>query len=283
VGGDQVIVYFNGQLMPKDDVRISPDDRGFLLADGVYEVIASYRGRLFEADAHFKRLERSLREVYIEGVSMEKLRDAAEMLVQANCPASEKAALYVQITRGVASRSHAFPPCDTPPTVYISASPVRSPQEEWERGVEAILIPDTRWARCDIKSVALLPNVLASQRAKESGAAEAIFVRDGAITEGSHTNVCVVFDGRMITYPRSNYILAGITRGIVLDLCGELGVPYDKAPILKNRFIEVDEAMLTGTITEIVPVVRVDGRQVGDGKPGPITRKLQQAFREMTG
>jgi D-alanine transaminase len=146
-----------------------------------------------------------------------------------------------------------------------------------------ILVPDNRWARCDIKSVALLPNVLANQQASEQGADEAVFVRDGAITEGSHSNFCAIVDGELVTYPRSNYILGGVTRQIVLQICGELNIPVREFPLLQRDLRQVDELFLSGTTTEVLPVVQVDDWTVGNGKPGPITRKLQKAFREIAG
>jgi len=276
-----MIVYFNGRFIPKEGVKVSPDDRGFLFADGAYEVILSYNGRLFKAEEHLRRMSRSLRELRINGPDEGELRDIAERLIRVNNLGDGNAAFYVQITRGAAPRHHSFPDGETPPTIYASASPFQPPREKCEHGVKIILVPDIRWARCDIKSVALLPNVLANQQAKESGAEEAVFVRDGAITEGSHTNFCAVFDGQLVTYPKTNYILAGITRGVVLDLCGELNIPCKRSPIFERELKEADELMIVGTTVEVMPVVQVDDWQVGDGKPGPITRKLQQAFREI--
>jgi D-alanine transaminase len=277
-----MIVYFNGQFIPKEDVRLSPDDRGFLFADGVYEVIASYSSKLFQPEAHFRRLERSLRELRIAVPDLQRLREAAERLIEVNDLRQGDAGIYIQITRGVAPRNHPFPPPGTPPTVYATAFPFEIPREEQERGVGIILVPDIRWARCDIKSVALLANVLACQQAVENGAAEAVFVRDGVVTEGSRNNVCAVFDGRLVTYPKTNYILPGVTRDAVLELCGQLSIPFDEAPIYESRLKEADELMIVSTLSEIIPVVRVNDWTVGDGKPGPITRQLQQAFRELT-
>lgn len=276
-----MIVYFNGQLVPKKDVRISPDDRGFLFADGVYEVIASYGGRLFRPDEHFRRLERSLRELRIPLPDLAALRGAAEHLIEINGLAEGEAGVYIQITRGVAPRNHAFPDPAVSPTVYAGAFPFEMPREKQERGVKVILVPDTRWARCDIKSVALLPNILASQRAVENDAAEAIFVRDGVITEGSRNNVCAIFGGRLVTHPKTNVILPGVTRDVVLELCEQRGIPYRETFIPESQLREADELMIVGTLSEIVPVVQVDDWLVGDGKPGPVTRRLQRAFRKM--
>jgi len=276
-----MIVYFNGQFVPKEEVKISPDDRGFLLGDGVYEVIRSYSGRLFKVEEHLRRLARSLRELRIEGVNTEALKGMAEELIEYNELGRGDAKLYVQVTRGVAPRRHSFPNGETSPTLYATASSFQPPREKWEHGVKVILVPDVRWARCDIKSVALLPNILANQQAKEQGAEEAIFVRDGAITEGSHTSLCAVFDGEFTTHPKSNYILAGIMRETVLDLCDELDIPVKEFPIFERDLKEADEVMILGTTSEIMPVVQVDDWQVGDGKPGPIAVRLQRAYRKL--
>jgi D-alanine transaminase len=283
VKGDGMIVYFNDRFIPKEDVRVSPDDRGFLFADGAYEVIRSYHGRLFKAEDHLRRMRRSLRELRIVGPDADSLGDIAGELIQVNDLGDGDAAVYIQITRGVGPRRHSFPDPDReiPPTVYVSAYPIQPPRKKWEDGVKIILVPDIRWARCDIKSVALVPNVLASQQAKERGAEEAVFVRDGAITEGSHTSFCAVFDGQLTTCPKTNYILAGITREVVLELCGELGIPFREFPIFERKLREADELVILGTTTEVMPVVQVNDWRVGDGKPGPITRKLQQAFCEI--
>ncbi len=276
-----MIVYFNGQFLPKEDVRVSPDDRGFLFADGAYEVVRAYSGKLFRLAAHLRRLENSLRALRISAPDSDRLGEVAAQLVERNGLTQGDAALYMQVTRGVAPRKHAFPPDDTLPTVYLVASPFHAPPERWEHGVRIILVPDIRWSRCDIKSVALLPNVLASQQAKESGAYEAVFVREGTVTEGSHANFAAVFDGCLLTHPKTNHILPGITREIVLDLCRELDLPYSESPIREAKLGEASELMLLGTTTEIMPVVQVDDWQVGHGQPGPVTRALQQAFRAL--
>jgi D-alanine transaminase len=203
----------------------------------------------------------------------------AKALIVRNELEQGDASLYIEVTRGVASRKHAFPEARISPTVYLTASPFRPAAEHWEHGVRTILVPDIRWARCDIKSVALLPNVLASQAASERGAQEALFIRDGVITEGAHTNVFAVFDGELRTHPATHHILDGISRQVVLELSQALGIPCREFPIFQQELGEADELLITGTTTEIKPVIEVDGRQVGYGRPGPITRKLQQAFR----
>ncbi len=276
------IVYFNTQYLPRTTVKISPDDRGFLFADGVYEVIRAYKGRLFRMDLHLKRLARSLRELKINGPSMERIAEISDALIQRNNLKDADAAIYIQITRGAAPRKHAFPKSAPSPTVYLNAFTVQPPVEAWEKGAKAITAPDIRWTRCDIKSVSLLPNVLASQAAAEAGAEDAIFIRDGFVTEGSHTNVCAVFKGRLQTHPKNNYILPGVTREVVLSLCAGLNIPVSQTPISANSLPRADELMLLGTSTEVMPIVQLDNRQVGNGKPGPITRKLQEAFWRQT-
>jgi len=277
-----MIVYFNGEFLPKEAVKISPDDRGFLLADGVYEVIRAYEGKLFQADAHLQRMARSMRELRIHGPSHQQLNDIAERLITDNNLTIGDATVYLQITRGAAPRRHAFPAEDTLPTIYTTASPFHPSVEKMAQGVKVILAPDMRWTRCDIKSISLLSNVLANQQAKESGVEEAVFVRDGAITEGSHTNVGAVFDGTLVTYPKSHYILGGITRQVVIDLCYQLDIPVKEFPILVDDLQKADEMMLMSTTSEVTPIVQVDNWIVGDGKPGLVTVKLQQAFRELT-
>lgn len=276
-----MIVFFDGQFLPKDEVRISPDDRGFLFADGVYEVVRVYRGQPFLMDEHLRRLRYSLGEVRISLPQIETLHDIARELIRRNDLAQGEASIYIQVTRGVAPRKHAFPAALTPATLYVTASPFLPRREKWAEGVAVILVPDIRWARCDVKSLALLPNVLASQAAKEQGAEEAIFVRDGFLTEGAHTNACAVIDGEVTTHPATNRILAGITRGLVLELCAGLGIPYRERPIAADALDAAQEMMILGTTTEIMPVIAVDGRPVGNGRPGPVTRQLQEAFRAM--
>jgi D-alanine transaminase len=277
-----MIAYLNGAFLEKEKIFISPDDRGFLFADGVYDVIRAYDGRLFQTEAHLRRLERSLRELRIHGLEVDDMHELAQKLIHDNHLSAGDAIVYIQVTRGAARRTHVFPDPPPPPTVYAFAAPYRTPPEDLKRGVKVLLVPDNRWSRCDIKTVALLPNVLARQRAQEAGAQEAVFVRDGAITEGTHTNFCAVFDGGLVTAPKSQYILPGITRQVVLDLCHKLDIPIKQFPILEEKLALAEECMLVGTTVEITPVNKIDGRKVADGKPGPITRRLQQAFYELT-
>jgi D-alanine transaminase len=273
-----MIVYFNGEFMPKEEVRISPDDRGFLLADGTYEVIRIYRGRPFRLEGHLDRFANSLEQIHLDYADLPTVERVAGELIRRNGLENGEASLYIQITRGVGPRRHPFPEPGTPPTVYACVSAVVPLADKWRTGVKAIFVPDTRWSRCDIKSVSLLANVLAAQRAKEQDAEEAIFVRNGIVTEGTHTNVCAVIDGKVWTHPAGTAILDGITREVVKEICAELGIPFMERPVSDTQFMRADEAFLLGTTTEIMPVVQIGSRPVGAGSPGPLTRRLQDAF-----
>jgi len=277
-----MIVYFNGEFLSKEEVRISPDDRGFLFADGVYEVIRGYGVKPFKLEEHLKRLERSLREIQIDYPDAGKLGPIAEKLIQMNKLAgAEFTTIYIQVTRGAAPRKHTFPEEKTPPTVYMSASPGISQKEKIERGVKIILVPDIRWYRCDIKSISLLPNVLANQQAKEKGAEEAVLVRDGIITEGSHTNFYAVFEGRVLTHPMNHHILPGITRDIIVNLCRDLKIPFRDELVREKDLPRAQEMFLSGTSMEVTPVVQVDDWKVGKGEPGPVTASLRAGYKKM--
>ena len=225
-------------------------------------------------------MRRGLKELRIDVADLDYLKDVAETLIRKNDLQATDAKVYLQITRGAAPRSHAFPSEETVPTIYATASPFHVHQEAWEHGAKVLLVPDIRWARCDIKSIALLPNTLAFQQAKDGGAHEAVFVRDGVMAEGAHTNFCAIYNGTLVTAPTSNYILAGITRMVVLELCRELHIPVREFPIFERDLPQADECLIVGTTTEITPVVQIDDWNVKDGKPGPLTQILQQAFRE---
>ncbi len=275
-----MIVYHNGHFVEKDAVRISPEDRGFNFADGVYEVIRAYNGVLFRLEDHFRRLYGNLQALRLDIGQSDSLKTIPSELLQRNALLTGDATIYLQITRGVAPRSHPFP-ANVVPTIYAAASPFEPPVEKWRNGIKVICLPDTRWARCNIKTLALLPNVLANQQALEAGADEALFVRDGAVTEGTLSNFGAVFDGQLWTYPDSNYILPGITRQVALDLCQELQIPVRKHPIMAEHLHTASEAMVMGTTKEITPVILIDHHLVGDGMPGPITIKLQNAFQNL--
>ena len=275
-----MLVYLNGDYIPLEEATVSVEDRGFLLADGVYEVVRVYGGKPYLMDAHMERMQRGLDALRIEHRDAREIERASRRLLDENGVTGD-GAIYIQVTRGSAPRKHAFPPQGTPPTVYVVARKFQNhPDHYWDEGVDAITVPDNRWARCDIKSIALLPNVMANQAAHAADAFEALFVKDGVVLEGSHSNLWGVRDDTLITYPESNYILPGITRARVFELADQLGLHAVEGMIYFDQLFDMDELFLSGTTTEIMPVVRVDGREIVDGEPGPMTRKLFKAFRD---
>jgi D-alanine transaminase len=276
-----VLVYLNGEYVPQDEARVSVDDRGFLFADGVYEVIRIYAGQPHELDEHLDRLSRGLAALQIEYRDTGAIERApAGSCERTRCPAPAPSTSRSHAARRPGS-TRSRPAGTRPPCTWRSSRTTPHPATVWEDGVEAITAPDTRWARCDIKSVSLLPNILANQAAKAAATFEAILVRDGVVTEGSHSNVWGVRDNRLITYPASNYILAGMTRARVFRLAERAGdSTAEDDSSYAEELHELDEIFLTGTTTEVMPVVKVDGRTVVDGEPGPVTRKVMRAFRE---
>lgn len=275
------IVYLNGQFLPRNEAKLSVDERGFFFGDGVYEVTRVVRGRLFEWDRHAKRLARGLRELRIDaGLDLDTIRSLQERLVQENGIVEGQGTVYLQITRGAAPRTHHFPPPGTPATVFLSATSFVPASEVRARGVAVTTYPDYRWSRCDLKTVNLLPAVMAKQFASDHNAFESIFVREAVITEGSHTNVFGVLGGEVRTYPNSNYILPGITRDVVIELAHELGVPVSETPIYLHEVAALEECFLTGTTSDVMPVVSIDGKPVGNGRPGPITMRLYEALAQ---
>jgi D-alanine transaminase len=274
-----MLVHLDGQILPLADARVSPEDRAFLFADGIYEAVLARRGRLLFWPEHERRLRMGLAALRIELADPSALADVAQELLRRNELLAGEALVYLQVTRGAAPRAHAFPQPPVRPTVYVTTRAWPGhPAESVEHGVAAVTVADTRWARCDIKSTALLPNVLALQAAKEAGAHEAIFVRDGVAIEGSHSNLFAVRGGSLITYPACNYILDGVTRVVVLRLAAELGIPVRLRGLAVADLYGADEVFFTGTTTEVLPVARVDGRSIGEGAPGAITRRLREAY-----
>ena len=268
-------VYLNGQYLPDDQALISPLDRGFTYGDGVYEVIRAYHGRIFLLEEHFARLASSCAKLRL-GVHLTPLEEVPGRLLEANGLGGD-ALIYLQITRGTAPRSHVFPPSDTRPTVFALAWAFTPNPALANPGAIAILEPDVRWSRCDIKVTSLIPNSFAAQRAKELGAHEGLFVRDGVVQEGSLSNFFAVTDGEVRTAPLTNYILPGITRAVVLDLCREHGIPCRETPIFATELGDADELFLTSTVYDVVPIDCLDGRKLPADRP--VTRRLAELFR----
>lgn len=272
------VVYFNENFIQKEEVRISPDDRGFLFADGIYEVVRWYGGHFYDMDSHITRLKRSLRELRINWKGADNFASFASELIQLNKLETSSAMVYLQVTRGEAKRTHNFPQPEVSPTVYANSWVFNPDIESKDKGIKVMLSEDIRWNRCDIKSIALLPNTLSFQEAHQNGLKECIFVRNGLITEGSHSNIFFVIDGTLFTHPESNYVLSGVTRKNALRIAGECGINIREEALQENRLRLLQEAFITNTSSEITPVTNIGGNTIGAGIPGPVTRLLQEKF-----
>jgi D-alanine transaminase len=269
----------NGVSMPLAEARVSALDRGFLFGDAVYEVLRVYRGRPWLAAEHLDRLARSLEAVRIQGIDLQRLNRRMRDTIAAG--PFEEATVYMQITRGAAPRTHPFPVQVIPlEFLYVAEFHDHYRQARTE-GASVITQPDIRWGRCDIKSTNLLANVLGMQAAVEAGCREALFyLPDGTITEGTHSSFFGIRDGKILTAPATSDILPGITRGLVLRLARRAGIPVHEEVLRRIDLGSVAELFLTGTTSEVLPVVQVDEYRIGTGRPGPITRQLQQAYQE---
>jgi len=274
-------IYLNGKLIPKTEAVISPEDRGFNFADGIYEVIKYYSGRPFRYDDHMERLRRSLREIRIDFDGLDQLEAVFQKLLEQNELTSQEAGIYLQITRGSHTRIHQFPE-DIKPTVYARAFPFASKRDQLENGVKVITTEDIRWLRCDIKSISLLPNVLAAEKADKQDAVEAIFIRNGIVTEGSHSSFMAVKNGVVYTHPDSNLILPGITKIVIREICKANHISLVEEGIPASELAIMDEMMIIGTGSEVTPVMQMDETLIGDGKPGPVTLLIQEKFFEQT-
>lgn len=278
-------VYLNGDFLPASEAKVSVLDRGFVFGDGVYEVIPVYAGRLFRLEHHLERLDNSLNGIRLENpLPHAQWAKCLEELIRRNGGGDQS--VYLQITRGVAKRDHAFPD-QVQPTVFAMSNPMPEVSPELRRGVDAITLEDFRWKMCHIKSIALLPNILLRQQAIDQGATEAIMLREGQVTEGAATNVFIVQGGTVITPPKSNLLLPGITRDLVVELCHKHGLPCEERAITEEELREADEIWLTSSTKEIIPVTRLDAEPVGKGRAGPVWEQTlghyqvyKQALRE---
>ncbi|MGZ5602080.1 MAG: D-amino acid aminotransferase [Methylobacter sp.] len=268
-------VYLNGQYLPLDEAKVSVMDRGFLFGDGIYEVIPSYSGKLFHFQDHMERLENSLSSIRLTNPHDRKQwLEILTPLLDANLDQS----IYLQITRGVASkRDHAFPE-NAAPTVFAMCSNI-VPIENLDAGVKALSVDDSRWELCNVKATTLLANILLRQQAVEKGCAEAILVKDGYVTEGAASNIFAVIDGILITPPMGHEILPGITRNVILKIARENDIPISEDIISLDALKTADEIWLTSSTREIVPVIQLDDEAIANGKPGPIWKAMNQLFQ----
>jgi D-alanine transaminase len=273
------LAYLNGEILPIEKAMVPIEDRGYQFGDGVYEFIASYDGRLFMLEEHLDRLERSLRELSYDPIPRDTMRQAiVDLLKRSGYP---RAGIYIQITRGIAPRNHAFARGMVPQIVMTIRTVSELPEKLRTRGATAITVRDTRWGRCDIKTIQLLSNSLAKQKALDAGCDDAIFVTNqNVVREGTSSNLFMVVDEKLFTHPLTPNILPGITRLAILQICQSEGLQVQETVFETEALYGADEAFLTGTVTEVLPIVRVDEKPIGDGTVGPITRRLYALLRK---
>lgn len=272
------MIYLNGKFMPIADAVIPVLDRGFIFGDGVYEVIPVYSRQPFRLAEHLRRLQNSLKSIRLDNPhSGDEWGKLIGRVVELN--ETDDQSLYLQVTRGVAKRDHAFPE-KAVPTVLITSNPLSPPRDEqMQNGVGAITAADNRWLRCDVKSTALLPNVLLRQLAVDAGCVETLLVRDGFLTEGSASNAFVVKAGVMLTPPKSNLMLPGITYDVVLELAQANDIAHEVRDVTQAELDDAEEIWITSSSKEILPVTTLNGMAVGNGKPGPVFRRMHNLYQ----
>lgn len=277
---NEMKVLLNDEFISRNAALVDIEDRGYQFGDGVYEVIAVYGGMPFKMDEHLARLQRSANEIGM-GWERDKQWWAGKLNELCSINKLQDGIIYVQMSRGVAQREHKYPPATVPIQSVAYTKVTNQPVGLRESGVRCILVEDIRWLRCDIKSLNLLGNIMSKQKAVEKQAFEAIFHRGETITEGSSTNVFMVKDSVIYTHPTDSFILNGITRAVVLELCHELGTDVREIPFSVTQLLDADEVFVTSTTTEVMPVIEVDGVRVGNGAPGKVTRAIQEKWVEM--
>lgn len=284
------IAYLNGKFLPLEEAKVSPLDRGFLFGDGIYEVIPVYQGRCFRLTEHLQRLDKSLQSIdLVTNLDHGQWQSLFNELIEKN--GSGNLAIYLQVTRGApAKRDHAYPNPKVDPTIFAMTTPVSAPAADapdTATGVSTITLDDIRWSRCDIKSIALLGNVMMRQEAVNRGAAEAILIRDGFATEGSASNFFIVKEGVVITPPKSHFILPGITRDVLVELCHKHNMAINEKEVTEAELNDADEIWLSSSTKEVVPVIKLNERVIGDGNPGPVWKQMARHYvafkRELCG
>jgi D-alanine transaminase len=269
------IVYLNGRFVPEEEAALSPSDRGFLFADAIYEVVRYDRGRPYRLPEHMERMREGLSAIRI-AATPDFFPSVGERLLTENGLGDRDAFVYAQVSRGAAPRYHAFPPAGIPPTVFAFARPTDPPPSP--EGGNAILVTDERWGRCDIKSVMLLPNVLAAQRAREAGAIDAILVKDGFALEGTKANLFSVAKGILRTAPNGPRILPGVTRAAAIEAARKIGMTVEERAFTVEEMYASQEVFLASTTLWTHSIVSVEGRVIGNGKPGPASRMIREAL-----
>lgn len=273
------IVYLNGNYVPLSEAGVSVLDRGFIFGDGIYEVVPIYWQRPFRMQEHLDRLDRSLAKIEITQPFTREQWQSMMVDLLAKQPKRDQAMVYIQVTRGVAKRDHAFPNPSVKPTVFAMVAPMTPPSELLRtKGVRAVSMEDMRWLHCDIKSVSLLGNVLAKQTAIKAGVDEVIQFRGDIMTEGAACNVWMVQDSKVYGAPKDNRVLEGIRYGLFQELCDRCGLAFTLEPISRERVLRADELMVSSATREVLPVIELDGQPVGSGVPGPVYGRLRQAY-----
>lgn len=272
-------VYLNGEYLPLNDAKVSVLDRGFIFGDGVYEVIPAYGGKALRFEHHMQRLNDSLNAVRIKNpLSNTQWQEIIDKLIAET--GTQDQSIYLHITRGVALRDHRFPD-DSTPTVFVMSNILHAVEENLlEQGIAAVTLDDIRWQYCNIKAIALLPNILLRQQAVDQDATEAILIRDGNMTEGAASNVFIVNNGVIKTPPKDKNLLPGITRDLVVEIAQTHNMPIEETAISEKEFLSADEIWLTSSTKEILPVTRINNQQVGNGKPGAIWQDMYQKYQD---
>ncbi|HKQ30699.1 MAG TPA: D-amino acid aminotransferase [Burkholderiales bacterium] len=277
---DTPLLYLNGEFLPPQAAKVSVFDRGFMFSDGAYEFLPVFGRRIFRLAQHLERLDNSLHALGIANpLSATQWQTLCQRLIDTN--RADDQSIYIHITRGVAPRDHHYPGSDVKPTVFAYAQPLPTPTPaQFANGVSAITAEDIRWSRCDIKATALLANAMLRQRAVETGAVEAILLRDGFMTEGAACNIFIVEDGRAVTPRKSSFILPGITRDLVLELMHAGGMPCEERAVSEAQLRAADEIWLTSSSREILAIVKLDGEPIGNGRPGPAHARALALYRD---
>ncbi|MGX0400741.1 D-amino-acid transaminase [Staphylococcus pasteuri] len=272
-------VFINGEFLNQDEAKVSYEDRGYVFGDGIYEYIRAYEGKLFTVKEHFERFLRSANEIGLDlTYTVDELIELVRKLLEVNDV--KNGGIYIQATRGVAPREHSFPTPPVKPVIMAFTKSYDRPYEDLENGIYTMTTEDIRWLRCDIKSLNLLGNVLAKEFAVKYNASEAIQHRGETLTEGASSNVYAIKDGKIYTHPINNFILNGITRRVIKWISEDKNIPFIEETFTVDFLKNADEVIISSTSAEVMPVVKIDGEDVGDGKVGTVTRQLQEGFNQ---
>ncbi|MAJ90724.1 MAG: D-amino acid aminotransferase [Legionellales bacterium] len=273
------LVYLNGEFKPIEEASVNVMDRGFIFGDGVYEVIPVFNRKIFRFDEHIKRLETSLAKIYMNNpLSKNDWHSIFDKLI--DCTKELDQSIYLQVTRGISERDHDVSIADKP-TIFAMSRPIR--KNDFFSGIKAITHDDIRWQYCDIKAITLLPSVILRHKAKEMDAREAILIRDGFVTEGAASNIFIHMDNKIFTPPKTSHVLSGITRDLLVEILLENKIPLLEEPISENMLFNANEIWITSSTWEIVPIVKLNDKLIGSGRPGLIWKEVNSLYQEFKG